>query len=200
MFILDASQALGVAELPYHLADIVIADGHRWLRSGFNTGFLAVSEAAREQLNRQLIDPIKEELQQDAVLPGSSEIQYERLQYEMDEIDPVAKARLAVNLEKIEQLGIDQIQQAVSARVTSAIELADEFAIPVATPRQPEERAGTVVLAIDPDRVTAFGAALANQGIAVGQHLNRFQLSFHVSTEQDSFVQLRQAFVEFQAL
>ena len=47
----------------------------------------------------------------------------------------------------------------------SVLELADEFAIPVASSRSPDERAGIVVLEPQPEQLTVLGASLFNHGV-----------------------------------
>src|SRR5206468_7681357 len=50
LLIVDAVQALGAVDLPWTAADVVASGGQKWLRAGYGTGFLAVSDRAANRL------------------------------------------------------------------------------------------------------------------------------------------------------
>src|SRR5690606_1585562 len=50
LLIVDAIQGFGVVDAPYEVADVVAAGGQKWVRSGWGTGFLALSDRALEHL------------------------------------------------------------------------------------------------------------------------------------------------------
>ena len=54
LLIVDAIQAFGVVDAPWQVADVVISGGQKWVRAGWGTGFMALSDRAAEQLGRGL--------------------------------------------------------------------------------------------------------------------------------------------------
>ncbi len=50
LLIVDAMQGFGVVDAPYEVADVVVSGGQKWVRAGWGTGFLALSDRAAERL------------------------------------------------------------------------------------------------------------------------------------------------------
>ena len=73
------------------------------------------------------------------------------------------------------------------------IALADEFGLPVVSPRADAERAGIVVVEPLPDRLTALTAALFNHGVSVTIRDGRVRLSPHAGTTEETIGMLRAA-------
>ena len=78
------------------------------------------------------------------------------------------------------------IAAAVEARATRVIEIADENAIPVITPREPERRAGIVTLAPEPQDAGPLAAALANAGVTITPRGGTIRVSAHAGTDDES--------------
>ncbi len=190
LLILDAVQGFGVVDAPYELADVVATGGRKWLRAGHGTGLLALSDRALDELrpvfsgwNRLEFVP-----GQDLALtaPGAAGFQ-------VGTPEPVAEARLAAVLESLAEVGVGAVQTAVLERSARLIALADEFGVPVVSPRSEVERAGIVVLDPGAERLAALTAALHNQGVTVTVRDGRVRLSAHVGTGEETFGMLRDA-------
>ena len=92
---------------------------------------------------------------------------------------------------------VEEIDPAVIDQLL--IDLADEFALPVISPRAAAERAGIVVLEPEPDRLTVLAASLHNHGVAATTRASRLRLSAHASTGIETLELLRAAFQAYRS-
>ncbi|MEJ1229522.1 MAG: aminotransferase class V-fold PLP-dependent enzyme [Galbitalea sp.] len=196
LLIVDAIQGFGVVDAPYEVADVVVSGGQKWTRAGWGTGFMALSERAAGALT-----PVfsgfnaaeTEELPLDEILPPRSGAGA----FQVTGPDPIAQARFAVALEEIAEVGVPEINASIGERVGRVIDLADEFAIPVVSPRDLPERAGIVVVEPPAEQLTVLTASLFNHGVTTTTREGRVRLSPHVSTDEETFEMLRSSFVSF---
>jgi selenocysteine lyase/cysteine desulfurase len=199
LLIVDASQALGVVDAPWNLADVIVGTGRTWLRAGYGTGYLALSDRAAEQLvpvwsGWLAADGELSDLRSEPVMPPVAGARAYRVGY----ADPTAQARLAGSAEEIASVGISAIRERVLETCDRIIELADFAGLTVLSPRDDAERAGIVIIEPPRGTVTALMAALHNHGITAASTGQAVRLSAHVSTRDDTLELLRGAFAEFQ--
>jgi selenocysteine lyase/cysteine desulfurase len=196
LLIVDAIQGFGIVDAPYEFADVVVSGGQKWTRAGAGTGFLALSDQALEALT-----PVwsgfnatdVEGTPLDEVSPPTRGA----AAFQLSNPDPIAQARFAVALEEIAEVGVPQINSAVSERVSRVIEIADEYAVPVVSPRDAPERAGIVIVEPPADQLTVLTASLFNHGVSTTTREGRVRLSPHVSTDEETFEMLRASFLGF---
>ena len=81
----------------------------------------------------------------------------------------------------------------IAERVARVLALADEFGLPVVSPRAEAERAGIVVVEPLPERLTAQTAALFNHGVSATVRDGRVRLSPHAGTTEETIGMLRAA-------
>ncbi|AYF99531.1 aminotransferase class V-fold PLP-dependent enzyme [Protaetiibacter intestinalis] len=196
LLIVDAIQGFGVVEAPYGVADVVVAGGQKWVRAGWGTGFLALSDRALEHLTpvwSGFTGTEHEGLPLDEVLPPASDARA----YAISNPDPLAMARFSGALEELARVGVGEVHARIAARVDDIIDAADEFAIPVVSPRAEAERAGIVVLEPDADQLTVLAAALHNHGVSVTVRGGTVRLAPHASTEAETLTMLRSALLSF---
>ncbi|GHD52102.1 aminotransferase class V-fold PLP-dependent enzyme [Mycetocola manganoxydans] len=195
LLIVDAIQGLGVVDAPFEVADVVASGGQKWLRSGWGTGFLALSDRALEHLEPVVsgYTGTDEPEPWDSVPPPSKTARA----YSVANPDFSAAGRLAAALEEIAAAGIGNISAAVADRVGEALSLADEFAIGVVSPRAEHERAGIVILDPAEDQVALLSASLHNHGVTTTIRQNRIRLSVHAGTTSETLGMLRDSFVSF---
>jgi len=196
LLIVDATQCFGVVDAPWHLADVVVAGGQKWMRAGWGTGFLATSDRALEHLtpvwsgfagdegDGMALDEIREPAARAAKFLVSNP-------------DPIAEARLAASLEEIADVGVAAINARLAQHVTRIIDVADEFALPVVSPRAESERAGIVVARPAEDRLTPLVASLHNHGVSATVRGGTVRFAPHASTEEETFTMLRSALQSF---
>ncbi len=195
LLIVDAIQGFGVVDAPFELADVVASGGQKWVRAGWGTGFLALSDRALDHLVPVMSGHVGTDGGEpwDAVPPPSTRAHA----YRMANVDFSAEARLSASLEDIAEVGVGDIHALVSDRVSEVLELADEFAISVASPRAPHERAGIVVLDPPDDQISLLVASLHNHGVTATLRQNRLRLSVHAGTTSETLGMLRDSFVSF---
>lgn len=198
LLIVDAIQGFGVVDAPWEVADVVVSGGQKWVRSGWGTGFLALSDRAAEQLvpvfsGFSATDA--EETPLDEVLPPTAGA----AAFEISHPDPIAQARFAAALEEIAQVGLPAIAQRLAEHTSRVIDLADEFGLEVSSSRDEAERAGIVVLTPDADQLTTLTASLHNHGVTVTTREGRVRISPHVTTDEETFAMLKASFTSFAA-
>lgn len=192
LLVVDATQCFGVVDAPWHLADVVAAGGQKWPRAGWGTGFLALSERALEHLTpvwSGFAGDEGEGMALDMVREPASGAD----RFRVSNPDPIAQARLAAALEEIASVGVGPINTRIAEHVARVIDLADEFGVPVSSPRAANERAGIAVLRPEPERLTALVASLHNHGVSVTVRDGGVRVSPHASTEDETFAMLRAA-------
>jgi selenocysteine lyase/cysteine desulfurase len=196
LLIVDAIQGFGVVDAPFEFADVVVAGGQKWVRAGWGTGFLALSERAIDRLtpvfsgfNATDLD----EMPLDQVPPPARGVKA----FQVTHPDPIAQARFAVALEEIASVGVPTLNAALAGRVSRIIELADEYAIPVVSPRDEAQRAGIVVIEPDAGQLTVLVASLSNHGVTATTRQGQVRLSPHVTTNEETFDMVRASFVSY---
>ncbi|UTT62915.1 aminotransferase class V-fold PLP-dependent enzyme [Microcella humidisoli] len=195
LLIVDAIQGAGIVDAPWELADVIASGGQKWLRAGQGTGFLALSDRAREQLTPVWSGWLAHggpDLLHDVVEPASDAGAF-RVGY----ADAFAQARLAGAVDAVMAAGVPSIRAVVEERTARIMEIADEAGIEVASPREDAERAGIVVLEPHPEFVSALAAALHNHGVSATVRGGRVRLGAHVSTDDTTLEMLRAALGEF---
>ena len=196
LLIVDAIQGFGVVDAPYELADVVAAGGQKWMRAGWGTGFLALSDRALEHLTpvwSGFTASTHEGLPLDEVPPPADGARA----YTVSNGDPIAMARLAAALEELADVGVAAVNARLAERVSEVVDIADEFALPVVSPRAEAERAGIVVLRPEPEQLTVLAASLHNHGVSATVRQGTVRVSPHASTDADTLAVLRSALLSF---
>ena len=156
--VVDITQSWCVVPLDVQNAgiDIVGASAYKWPLAGFGNGFMHLSEAVRAELKeRNGVDPI-------AMLNAGHR-------------DPVALVRLQDALQRIATIGPQRIADHVSALCSYAIERFDAMGIAVLHGRDPQHRAGILLVQGDEAQVKRLEehrvkVAFRGKGIRVGIH------------------------------
>lgn len=195
LLIVDAVQGFGAVDLPWDAADVIACGGQTWLRAGWGAAFLAVSDRATDRLTPVLsgVAGTGDEPSWDSVPPpvvGAAALQ-------LGHADQTAAARLAAALEDLAAAGPAAVASAVAQQTAKVLALADEFGLPVVSPRADAERAGIVVLEPLPETLTALTAALFNHGVSVTIRDGRVRLSPHAGTTEETIGMLRAALTAF---
>ena len=152
-------------EADYTAADVVCANGYKWLRAGRGTGFAWFSERALERIAPVLsgFAGTDGDLPVDVVPPPAASAQA----FTVAGADQLAASRLATALRDVRDVGVDVIEAELAERTRDVIYFADRYEVPVLTPREPERRAGIVTLAPAPQDAAPLAASLANHGLTV---------------------------------
>ena len=195
LLIVDAVQGFGIVDAPYEVADVVVSGGQKWVRAGWGTGFLALSDRASDQLVPVFSGShaTDEDFPVDVVLPprrGAGA-------FSITSPSPIAQAMLATALEDIFEVGVEAINSRLVEKVSEVLDLADEFGVPVTSSRAENERAGIVILRPYIDQLTVLTASLYNHGVTATVRDGAVRLSPHISTDSETMAMLRAAFVSF---
>ena len=194
LLIVDAAQGFGAVDAPYEVADVVASGGDKWARAGDGTGFLALSDRA---LNRLV--PVfsgfdgGDDDAWDSVTPPSPGARAFRVRGG----DTLADTRFAAALEEIETVGVARIDAALTDNVSQVIELADEYAVPVASSRDERQRSGIIVLQPPHEQLTVLRAALSNHGVTCSTLGDTVRLSVHAHVDASTLDMVRGAFTSY---
>jgi selenocysteine lyase/cysteine desulfurase len=194
LLIVDAAQGFGVVDAPYEVTDVVASGAQKWARAGIGAGFLAVSDRARDHLTPVWSSYVGAE---DGYYEGVTDPLPGAAAYQVSHADPVAAGSFAAALEEIADVGIPVLNAEIARNVSRIIDLADEYAIPVTSPRAEGERAGIVVLEPLPGQLTVLAASLHNHGITATVRDTTVRLSAHATVDEETFSMLRAALVSF---
>lgn len=198
LLIVDAIQGFTVADVDYSHADVVVSGGQKWVRAGWGTGFLAMNARALDRVTPVLSGfngtdagpaPVG------AVPPPGRGVRA----FQVTNPSPIAQSRFAATLEQIAHAGVAAIAERVRDNSSRIIDLADEFGVPVTSPRNDRERAGIVVWEPAPENLTALAACLHNHGLTVTVRDTSVRLSPHASTTVETFAIVREALRSFVA-
>ena len=197
LLIVDAIQGFGVVDAPWQVADVIASGGQKWVRAGWGTGFLALSDRAVDRLTPVLsgfsATDIDEGMPLDEVLPPGRGAHA----FSLSNNDPIAQGRFAAALEEIARVGVGAIHERILDTANRVIDLADEFGIAVVSSRAENERAGIVVIAPPEDQLTVLSASLHNHGVTASVRQGEVRLSTHVSTDDETLDMLRAAFTSY---
>ncbi|MBC7517296.1 MAG: aminotransferase class V-fold PLP-dependent enzyme [Microbacteriaceae bacterium] len=195
LLIVDAVQGFGIVDAPYELADVVVSGGQKWVRAGWGTGFMALSDRAVDQLVPVFSGShaSEDDFPLDVVLPprrGAGA-------FSITAPSPIAEAMFATALEDIFEVGVETINGRLAEKVSEVLDLADQFGIPVISSRADNERAGIVILRPPVDQLTVLTASLYNHGVTATVRDGAVRLSPHISTNAETMAMLRASFVSF---
>lgn len=197
LLIVDAIQGFGVVDAPYELADVVVTGGQKWCRSGWGTGVMALSERALGRLTPVFSgytgtedDEVWDQIPTPPPSTGARA-------FRTSNPDGIAQARMAAALEEIIDVGVSEIQSAMATNVSRMIDLADEFAIPVASSRHERERAGIIVVQPPVEHLTVLTASLFNHGITATSREGSVRLCVHAVLDESTVDMVRGAFTSY---
>ncbi len=195
LLIVDAIQGFGAIDAPWECADVIASGGQKWVRAGAGTGFLAMSDRAVERLTPVIsgFNATDTFLPFDEVPAPSKSVNAFQVTYG----DPFAQARFSAALEEINHVGVSAIAERLAEKVDQVLDLADEFGLPVVSPRESSDRAGIVVVEPHADHLTVLTASLFNHGVTVTVRGAGVRISPHVSTDEESFDMLRASFASY---
>lgn len=195
LLIVDAVQGFGAVEADYTAADVVCANGYKWLRAGRGTGFAWFSERALERISPVLsgFDGTEGDLPVDTVPPPAASAKA----FTVAEPDHLAASRLATALRDVVDVGVDVIEAELAARTSDVIRVADRYEVPIITPREAERRAGIVTLAPGAQDAGPLAASLANHGLTVTTRSDLVRVAPHVGTGADTLRLFGDALAEF---
>ncbi|WP_344035884.1 aminotransferase class V-fold PLP-dependent enzyme [Saccharothrix xinjiangensis] len=179
LLVVDGIQGFGVVDEPWEVADALVVGGQKWLRAGWSTGFLALSDRALERLDPVLSGWTGAEdpgLFDDAVHPVGEGA----AGWSITNLSPVAAGALATALELVELAGVAALEQRVAEHADALAEAvrAAGGEVVSATGR----RAGILAFTLPRLPPPVVGAALAEAGVTATVRPEHVRVSPHAST------------------
>ena len=183
--VVDGIQGFGAVAADWTAADAVVVGGQKWLRSGWGTGFVAVSDRLAEQWDPLLAgwtgvtDVTRYDGSLHPMLTGAAGLS-------LTNHSPIDQAGFVAGLELVRSVGVDWI----SGRIGElAGRLAQELtALGAVVLGNPGRATGSGILPVqlpgqDPG---AVHQRLRSAGISSTFHGDRVRLSVHATTTQES--------------
>lgn len=196
LLLVDAVQGFSIVDAAWEVADVIAAGGQKWTRAGVGTGFLAFSERGLERIAPVLSGYVGLGIE-DLAIDDVPNPPRTAGAFQLSPPDPIAQARFAASLEEIARVGVHAIGARVTEHVTRLIDLADEFAVTVVSPRDESLRAGFVVVEPAPYQLNYLAASLHNHGVSATVRDGRVRFAPHATTDDETFAMVRASLISY---
>lgn len=194
LLVIDAIQGLGAMQARLEPADVVVAGGAKWLRAGWGSGVMAVTDGARERLTPTLTGwwGVSEFMDFSLAAPHSPRETADRFQFGSPAV--FGALQLGAAVEVIELAGISSIEAAVCERAAALEEAARTAGAEVLSPwRSPAERAGIFCFRLPFEEGAATAGRLAASGLVASCRSGWVRVSPHASTPAETAARLGEA-------
>ncbi|WP_433274552.1 aminotransferase class V-fold PLP-dependent enzyme [Actinosynnema sp. CS-041913] len=183
LLIVDGIQGFGVVDEPWSAADVLVVGGQKWLRAGWSTGFLAMSDRALER-----VEPVASGWTGAADagwFDGSVHpVAAGAAAWSVTNLSPVAAGALATALELVELAGVRALHERIVRR---SDELADVVrSAGGAVVSEQVRRAGILAFTLPDVPAAVVGEALAEAGVTATVRPEHVRLSPHASTSAET--------------
>ncbi|MFG1798439.1 aminotransferase class V-fold PLP-dependent enzyme [Nocardia sp. NPDC049149] len=181
LLIVDGIQGFGVTTQPWEVCDILVVGGQKWLRAGWGTGFLALSDRALEQVDPLLsgwtgaVDPTHYDGLIHPQAGGAA-------RFSLTNLSPVDHAAFAAALELVESVGPAWIEQRIGERLDALHEALLPLGPTIRSSLDPAHRAGILSFALPDHQPAQLGKRLAAGGVTATVHASAVRLSVHATT------------------
>ncbi|CAN5658758.1 aminotransferase class V-fold PLP-dependent enzyme [soil metagenome] len=190
IFAVDATQSLGVINVPATFCDFVVSTSGKWMMGPYGVGPL--------YWNRERLPDVEPanigwfSVVDDLAHPY--ELKPDAGRFEIGSLDWPAIYALNEGLKIIEEVGVDEIERHVVNLAGDLLEQLREFDLDVITPPDPTHRAGIVSWLDDAPADTA--ARLAEHGVFVTGSSGRIRAAFHLYNDESDVERLVNALNE----
>ncbi|WP_461121127.1 aminotransferase class V-fold PLP-dependent enzyme [Saccharothrix stipae] len=193
LLVVDGIQGFGVVDEPWEVADVLVVGGQKWLRAGWSTGFMVLSDRALGRLDPVLSgwtgaeDPGLFDHDIHPVGEGAAG-------WSITNLSPIASGALATALELVELAGVEAVQARVAAR---SDELADVIrAAGGEIVSALDRRAGILAFTLPDRSPSVVGAALVEAGVTATVRPEHVRISPHASTTDGTVARFADALKE----
>ncbi|MCC8248869.1 aminotransferase class V-fold PLP-dependent enzyme [Saccharothrix luteola] len=193
LLVVDGIQGFGVVDEPWEVADVLVVGGQKWLRAGWSTGFMTLSDRALSRLDPVLSGWTGAE---DPGLfdNGIHPVGEGAAGWSITNLSPIASGALAAALELVEVAGVEAIQARVVERSDELAEVIRAAGGEVVSAL--DRRAGILAFTLPEHAPSVIGAALADAGVAATVRPEHVRLSPHASTTADTVARFATALKE----
>lgn len=189
LLVVDGIQGFGVVDEAWEVADVLVVGGQKWLRAGWSTGFMVLSDRALERLEPVLsgwtgaTDP---GLFDDSVHEPDSLA----AGWSLTNLSPIAAGALNCALELVEQTGIRNIESKIAKRIDDIGEVVRRAGGEIVSSFERPRRAGILAFTMPDIPAETVGATLTAEGISATVRPEHVRLSPHVSTTLETIDRL----------
>jgi selenocysteine lyase/cysteine desulfurase/predicted transcriptional regulator YheO len=190
LLIVDGIQGFGVVDEPWEVADVLVVGGQKWLRAGWSTGFMVLSDRALTRL-----DPVASGwtgaldagLFDDEVHPVAEGA----AAWSITNLSPIAAGALAHALELVELAGV----RAIGDRITTRLDELTEAILAVGgeVVSAQDRRAGILAFTVPEHPAPVVGAALVEAGVTATVRPEHVRLTPHASTTPETIARFAAA-------
>ncbi|GLZ33381.1 aminotransferase class V [Lentzea sp. NBRC 105346] len=188
LLIVDGIQGFGVVDEPWDVADVLVVGGQKWLRGGWSTGFVVLSDRALERLTPTLsgwtgaVDAGLFDNSVHAAAPDAAS-------WSITNLSPIASAAFAQALELVELAGVPALESRIAEHVGELGEIVRSCGGVV------ESLGGSGIFTFSIPGVSSslVGTALADEGVTATVRPEHVRLSPHASTTVATLERVRTA-------
>jgi selenocysteine lyase/cysteine desulfurase len=195
LLLVDSIQGFGVCDLDWSLADAVMVGGQKWLRAGWGTGFISLSDRAVAHLGEGLAGwtAVEGPYRYDNVL---HETVATGQRFSLTNCDLLAAARMSAALDLLEAVTVSEVERVILERVRALREtVASLGGAPIAELAD-HELSGIVSFRLPGVLPEQIHAHLRQCGIVVTKHDSYVRVSPHATTTSDEIDALGTALKE----
>lgn len=198
LLVVDAIQGLGAMRFEMGSADVVVAGGQKWMRSGWGSGVHAVSERAQDLLEPTLTGWYGVEGFLDTAVPAPHPPRPDADRFHEGSPAIFGGYAFGAAIDVIEMAGIDVIERTILDTVIEFEEALRAFGADVVAPWHNEsERAGILSFRLLGSEQSAVATHLDERGIIVSERAGWLRVAPHASTSRDTVSMLMDALEEF---
>jgi selenocysteine lyase/cysteine desulfurase len=187
LFAVDATQSIGVVDVPATACDFVVSTSGKWMLGPYGVGPFFWNRARRPHVEPHDIGWFS--VVDDLAHPY--ELKPDAGRFEVGSLDWPAIYALNEGLKIIEEAGLENIERHVLSLSGRLLDELREFDLDVITPPEPAQRAG-IVSWLDGD-APASAARLAEHGVYVTGSSGRIRAAFHLYNDESDVERLVRA-------
>lgn len=192
LLIVDGIQGFGAVSLEWSAADAVVVGGQKWLRSGWGTGFVAVSDRLAEHWQPLLAGwtAVSEAGKYDGrvhpTLPGAAALSITNL-------SPIDQAAFGAGLHLVESVGVEWIATRIADTIALLTEELRRIGVSVDHHRPRSSGSGILPVRVPRRDPALVRRALSEAGVSCTSHQDRIRLSVHATTTKESIAMVVEA-------
>ncbi|WNV89145.1 aminotransferase class V-fold PLP-dependent enzyme [Umezawaea sp. Da 62-37] len=193
LLVVDGIQGFGVVDEPWEVADVLVVGGQKWLRAGWSTGFMVLSDRALERLDPLMsgwTGALDAGLFDDDVHPVAEGA----AGWSITNLSPIAAGALGHALELVELAGVQAIGARIATRLDELTELVREVGGTVVSAE--DRRAGILAFTLPDHPAPVVGSALVATGVTATVRPEHIRLTPHASTTPETIARFGAALRE----
>lgn len=194
LLVIDAIQGLGAVGAQLEPADVLVAGGQKWMRAGWGSGVMAVSDRARDLLAPVLTGWWGVERFLDFAQPPPHPPRDTADRFQVGSPAVFGALQFGAAVEVIDMAGMELVEAAIRERIEALEEAMRRAGAEVLAPwRSPAERAGILCFRLPGEDAADTAARLGAAGLVVSRRSGWVRVAPHASTPPDTAGRLGEA-------